>query len=207
MSFSGKRFTVAFAFLLSACGGSPKPTPAPTPRPARPPASAPASTAAAERQTDSPLPLPRRVVEPPISGATVGQAVERFLAREKAHGASARHVIERIDLNGDRQDDALVLLQSRRYCSSRGCALLIFIRTDTGYEMHSRLLLGRTPLIATESHTRGWRDLVAPMTTVKAGMRLVMLKHDGAGYPADADRLPLYPADRDLDGKVLFSDD
>lgn len=207
MSFSGKRFTLAFAFLLSACGGSTKPAPTPTPRPARAPASAPASATAAERQTDASRPLPRRVVEAPISGATLGQAIERFLAREKAHGASAQHVVERIDLNGDRQDDALVLLQSRRYCSSRGCALLIFIRNDAGYQLHSRLLLGRTPLIATDSRTRGWRDLVAPMTTVKTGMRLVVLKHDGAGYPADADRLPLFPADRDLDGKVLFSDD
>ena len=142
-----------------------------------------------------------------LRGATVEQVMVQFLAHEGAAGAEARHVVERIDLNGDRKDDALVLLQSRRYCSARGCTLLVFERVGDAYQLHSRLLLGRTPLIAAESHTGGWRDLVAPMTSATAGMRLMMMKHTARGYPDDPAQLAVVPPTREVRGRVLFSDD
>jgi hypothetical protein len=137
----------------------------------------------------------------------VEQAVAQFLAREGASGADARHVVERIDLNGDGADEALVLLQSRRHCSARGCTLLVLERRNGAYEVHSRLLLGRTPLIAADSRTGGWRDLVAPITTASAGMRLMLVKHAAGGYPADPAQLAVVSPTKEVDGRVLFSDD
>jgi hypothetical protein len=130
----------------------------------------------------------------------------QFLAHDRGN-AEVRHVVERIDLNGDGREDALVLLQSRRHCSARGCTLLVFERVGEEYELHSRLLLGRTPLIATESRTGGWRDLVAPMTSSAAGMRLMVVKHTPRGYPDDPAQLAAVPATREVRGRVLFSDD
>jgi hypothetical protein len=130
----------------------------------------------------------------------------QFLAHDRG-AKDVRHVVERIDLNGDGTEDALVLLQSRRHCSARGCTLLVFERVGHAFELHSRLLLGRTPLIATESHTGGWRDLVAPMTSPTAGMRLMVVKHTARGYPDDPAQLAAVPATREVHGRVLFSDD
>ncbi len=209
MSFRLSYFAAALLGLLVGCSGTP--APAPAPEPASGPVSRPAS-APAER----PAPPPRASAPPAhaapaagrttLRGATIEQAMAQFLAHDRG-GKDVRHVVERIDLNGDGRDDALVLLQSRRHCSARGCTLLVFERVDDAFELHSRLLLGRTPLIATESHTGGWRDLVAPMTSPTAGMRLMVVKHTARGYPDDPAQLAAVPATREVRGRVLFSDD
>ena len=216
MWFRSKSFILGSAILCSACAGTPAAAP-PAPRTAT------SMPAAAERESPEPAPVrptaapvpasPAAAPAPPdatranVHGSTLAEAMDRFLALEHARGASAEHVTELIDLNGDRHQDALVLMRSRRYCSSRGCLLLVFEGTGKGYQLNSRLLLGRTPMIATNARTQGWRDLVAPMTTARAGMRLVVLKHSAAGYPADAEQLAVVPPTRSVQGRVLFSDD
>jgi hypothetical protein len=210
MSFRVSYFSAALLGLLTGCATPPETAPAPLPatapaaRPAPAPAERPSAPGPDARAADVPA---RPAAGEAIRGETIESAVTQFLAAERARGADSRHVIELIDLNGDRRDDALVLLQSRRYCSARGCALLVFEHTARGFELHSRVLLGRTPLIAAESRTRGWRDLVAPMTTATAGMRLMMLKHTAAGYPDDPAQLAVVPPTREVRGRVLFSDD
>lgn len=207
MSFRRMRLALIPAVLCSGCtGGTPPAEPAP--RRAEAPA------AAAERQTrTAPAAEPAmRAPEPAaalprVSGATLRQALDRYLALEQARGVAAGHAIEHVDLNGDRRDEALVLMRSRRFCGSRGCLLLVFERTTAGYELHSRFLLGRTPMIAAEERTAGWRDLVAPMTSAGAGMRLVVLRHRNGTYPADTEQLAALPPTRNVSGRVLFSDD
>jgi hypothetical protein len=217
MWFRSKSFILGSAILCSGCAGTPAAAP-PAPR------SAQGTPAAAERESPESAPVRRGPAPTPASpvaaapatpaatranvhGGTLAEAMDRFLALEHARGASAEHVTELIDLNGDRHQDALVLMRSRRYCGSRGCLLLVFEGTGKGYRLNSRLLLGRTPMIATDARTEGWRDLVAPMTTARAGMRLVVLKHGAAGYPADAEQLAVVPPTRSVQGRVLFSDD
>lgn len=206
MWFRSKPFILGSAILCSACAGTPAAAP-PAPR------TAVSTPAAAERESPASAPPAAAVPATPaatrasVHGSTLAEAMDRFLALEHARGASAEHVTELIDLNGDRHQDALVLMRSRRYCGSRGCLLLVFEGTGKGYRLNSRLLLGRTPMIATDARTEGWRDLVAPMTTARAGMRLVVLKHGAAGYPADAEQLAVVPPTRSVQGRVLFSDD
>lgn len=214
MSFRYNRFASLGATLCFGCAGAaPAPAPAPdAPRPAAATAERPIQPATAPAPVvQRPAPAPDRSPPAPTSaavrGATLDEALERFLALENARGGAAEHVTERIDLNGDRRDDALVLLRSRRYCGARGCLLLVFERVADGYRLNSRLLLGRTPMIATDARTGGWRDLVAPMTTPRAGMRLVVLKHTTGAYPADTERLAIVPPSRAVNGRVLFSED
>lgn len=215
MWFRRKSFVLGSAILCSACASSPSPAPAAAPATASRPAAAERETAdvtpAHSGGPSAPAPS-RQPAAPAVSGAsvhgsTLAEAMDRFLALEHARGANAAHVTEVIDLNGDRHQDALVLMRSRRYCGSRGCLLLVFEGTPKGYRLNSRLLLGRTPMIATDVRTGGWRDLVAPMTTSRSGMRLVVLRHGAEGYPADADQLAVVPPTRSVHGRVLFSDD
>ncbi|HEU4828640.1 MAG TPA: hypothetical protein VFT04_05555 [Gemmatimonadales bacterium] len=210
MSFRLSYFTATLLGLLAGCSSGPAPAAAPAPSPERAPATHPAPAerpASATPTRAANTPARDKPVRAAFRGASVEQVMTQFLAHEGAAGADARHVVERIDLNNDRQDDALVLLQSRRYCNARGCTLLVFERVGDAYQLHSRLLLGRTPLIAAESRTGGWRDLVAPMTSATAGMRLMMMKHTARGYPDDPAQLAVVPATREVRGRVLFSDD
>lgn len=208
MSFFGKSLVVASAIVCIGCARESAPTaPAPQPRAGQ--------SVAAERESPADRSPPKPQAHPAvmsgsvpaIRGATLREAIDRFLRTERARGVSAQHVVERIDLNGDSREDALVLMRSRRYCGSRGCLLLVFERTGSGYQLQSRLVLGRTPMIATEDRTAGWRDLVAPMTTAGAGMRLVVLQHRNGAYPADAEQLAAVSPSRQVSGRVLFSDD
>ncbi len=216
MWFRSKPFVLGSAILCSACAGSASPAPAAAPVTASRPAAADRETAGAApvRGSGPSAPAPSRqpaaapaATGASVHGSTLAEAMDRFLALEHARGANAAHVTEVIDLNGDRHQDALVLMRSRRYCGSRGCLLLVFEGTPKGYRLNSRLLLGRTPMIATDVRTGGWRDLVAPMTTSRSGMRLVVLRHGAEGYPADADQLAVVPPTRSVHGRVLFSDD
>ncbi len=216
MWFRSKPFVLGSAILCSACAGSASPAPAAAPVTASRPAAAERETAEAApvRGSGPSAPAPSRqpaaapaATGASVHGSTLAEAMDRFLALEHARGANAAHVTEVIDLNGDRHQDALVLMRSRRYCGSRGCLLLVFEGTPKGYRLNSRLLLGRTPMIATDVRTGGWRDLVAPMTTSRSGMRLVVLRHGAEGYPADADQLAVVPPTRSVHGRVLFSDD
>lgn len=209
MSFRISYFTAALLGMLVGCSGGagPAPAPAPSAGPVAPPAPAPAERPAQPPRASIPTapaaPAPSRES---LRAATVEEAMAQFLAHDRG-SKDVRHVVERIDLNGDGTEDALVLLQSRRHCSARGCTLLVFERVGNAFELHSRLLLGRTPLIAAESHTGGWRDLVAPMTSPTAGMRLMVVKHTGRGYPDDPAQLAAVPPTREVRGRVLFSDD
>lgn len=210
MSFSTKRLALGMVVLVTACSSGRLPE-------AAAPAPAPTRSTAANRPPDAAHPpvrreLPGRSAEAPsrrrsISGPTVQAAVNRYLQAEHATGADRKHVVERVDLNGDNRDDALVLMQSRRYCSVSGCKVLVFQNTGDGYSLTSEMRLGRTPMIAANTRTNGWRDLVAPMTTSRAGMQLVMLKHSDAGYPPDGERAPVVSPNREINGRVLFSDD
>ena len=210
MSFSTKRLALGMVFLVTACSSGRLPeaaAPAPAPVPSST-ANRPPEVARQPRRVES----PGRSAEAPsrrrsISGPTVQAAVNRFLQSEHATGADRRHVVERVDLNGDSRDDVLVLMQSRPYCSAFGCKVLVFQNTGEGYSLTSEMRLGRTPMIAANTRTNGWRDLVAPMTTSRAGMQLVMLKHSDDGYPADGERAPVVSPNREINGRVLFSDD
>ena len=142
-----------------------------------------------------------------VRARTVDAALQQYSAGEKARINENERVVELVDLNGDGGKEALVLLRSRRHCTSRGCTLLVFQQVQGGYELHSRLLLGRTPMVATHRRTGGWRDLVAPMTSARTGMRLVTLKHGADGYPANVEHLAAIPPTQSISGEVLFSDD
>ena len=139
--------------------------------------------------------------------ATLDAAIEEYAVAERQRIAAGERVVELVDLNGDGGKDALVLLRSKRHCSSRGCTVLVFQQVRGGYELHSRFLLGRTPMVATNRRTGGWRDLAAPMTSARTGMRLVMLRHGADGYPANAEHLAAVPPTQRISGQVLFSDD
>lgn len=85
------------------------------------------------------------------------------------------------DLDGDKRDDAVVLLLGPSWCGSGGCTMLVFHATDSGYSFISESSAAREPIRVASSASNGWRDLIVE----SKGLGDVVLKFDGTRYPSD----------------------
>ncbi|WP_089605065.1 hypothetical protein [Acinetobacter piscicola] len=92
------------------------------------------------------------------------------------------------DLNGDGQQDALVLLNGMDWCGSGGCTMLIFKgKPNQAFEFLSKTTLVDSPVYSTTYVSNGWKQLL--VYSRKHGQ--VMLKFDGAVYPLNPSLLPV----------------
>lgn len=92
------------------------------------------------------------------------------------------------DLNGDGQDDAIVLLKGQEWCGSGGCTMLIFKgKPNQTFEILSKTTLVGSPVYSTTYIYNGWKQL--SVYSRKHGQ--VMLKFDGTGYPLNPSLLLL----------------
>ena len=132
-------------------------------------------------------------IEPPTAerllpkGEGVVDALNDYFLSINALTASPYEVAYQ-DLNGDRLDDALVLLQGPDWCGLGGCPLLIFQGMGkSDFIFLSRTERVRQPVLLGESRTNGWRDLVVG-ATIK-GQPEDMLLHRGLeGYPSSSNQ-------------------
>jgi hypothetical protein len=85
------------------------------------------------------------------------------------------------DLDGDRRDDAVVMLVGPSWCGTAGCVLLVFHATALGYDFVSETSAAREPVRVAAAASNGWRDLI--VSTKNSGD--VVLKYDGTRYPSD----------------------
>lgn len=83
------------------------------------------------------------------------------------------------DLNGDGLADAIVLLQSRKWCGSGGCNMLIFRGTAEGFTLVSVSTVTSTPLRVLTDKTAGWNTLIVH----SRGRGEVLMRFDGSRYP------------------------
>ena len=74
-----------------------------------------------------------------------------------ANGQRAKLQLQGLDLNGDGQQDAIVLVDHPVYCGSRGCAVHVFVGEGSALRRVGDILASEvTPAPTT---TAGWRDL------------------------------------------------
>jgi type II secretory pathway pseudopilin PulG len=86
-----------------------------------------------------------------------------------------------IDLNGDGQEDAIILLSGTDWCGTGGCTLLVFKNDRGGYSLLSRSTVTRPPIRVSPTMTNGWKDLVVST----GGIGDVLMQFDGAAYPGN----------------------
>jgi hypothetical protein len=82
------------------------------------------------------------------------------------------------DLNGDRVDDAVVLLLGSDYCGSGGCTMAVFRGSAEGFQFVSRSTVTSEPIGVSGEVRRGWRTLIVHTRGGDALMRF-----DGRRYP------------------------
>lgn len=136
----------------------------------------------------------------------LNQALLAYLAKKGDDPKYADpHQIARIDLNGDGQKDALVLLENPMYfCGTGGCTMLVFKGTKSGFEFVSRSSLIRSPVLVSETKTHGWRDLIVEVSGGGATPKTVALKYTGSKYPLNPSTQPALPKNQPVKGTKAF---
>lgn len=85
------------------------------------------------------------------------------------------------DLNGDGEDDAVVLVRGLSWCGNGGCTMLVFRGTSSGFRFVSRSTVSDVPIRLSSIKSKGWKTLI--VNSRKTGDML--LKYDGRAYPSD----------------------
>jgi hypothetical protein len=96
-----------------------------------------------------------------------------------------RHSI--IDLDGDGNPDALVLMAGQDWCGSGGCTLLVFRHVHGKFELISRSTVADIPIRVSPETSHGWNALVVH----SKGRGDVLLRFGGSRYPLNPSLQPL----------------
>lgn len=149
-----------------------------------------------------------RVKEPELErvipeGKGVTEALNDYL-RQNSIAQDNSFVTDYIDLNNDKVDEGLVLMQGLDWCNISGCTLLVFRGLPGGsFEFVSAIEKVREPIKASDQRTSGWRDLVVA-TQIKQQPQDVRLGFDGQGYPESAIAGTVLPGLSEIPGESAF---
>ena len=86
-----------------------------------------------------------------------------------------------VDLNGDGQLDAVVLLRGTMWCGSGGCTMLIFRGTANGFQLVSKSTITGEPIEVLPAVAHGWRTLIVNT----GGIGPVVMQFNGSRYPGN----------------------
>ena len=105
-----------------------------------------------------------------------------------------RYHHNKVDLNSDRQPDAIVAVLDQSSCGTGGCPMLIFKGDGRGgYQLVTEMSVSRPPLIVLKIKTRGWNDLVMYVSGGGIKPYYSLLKFDGKTYPENPTVEPEIP--------------
>lgn len=105
-----------------------------------------------------------------------------------------RYFYNRVDLDGDGRPEVIAYVAGPWVCGSGGCAVYVLREANGRYAVLSALSLGRTPVVVSPRSTRGWRDLIVPVSGGGARAGYAVLRFDGARYPWNPSTQPAAPA-------------
>lgn len=117
------------------------------------------------------------------------------IQRDYASGDDAtptRYVEALADLNGDGKNELLVHVLGTTACGSGGCPTLVYVLLGNGYWRMATIGLTHLPIRASATRTRGWRNLIVPVSGGGAQAGDIELVFDGRGYPKNPTVLGRY---------------
>jgi hypothetical protein len=88
-----------------------------------------------------------------------------------------RHALT--DLNGDRVDDAVVLMTDPAWCGTGGCRLVVFKGSRRGFTLQSQSSVSDVPIRVSPIVVAGWKSLIVH----SRGRGAVLLRFSGTRYP------------------------
>jgi len=140
----------------------------------------------------------------PVSDHALGAAIRQSLGVD---AGSFRYYSRAIDLNSDGRDEVVVYVVSPMYCGTGGCPTIVFTPQDGGLREVSSISITRPPIVAAETKSNGWRDLVVHVSGggIIPGYE-ARLRFDGRSYPSNPSVPPAEPVKGAVKGTVLISD-
>jgi hypothetical protein len=133
--------------------------------------------------------------------------VEAAIRRELSGDVTnVRYLYNSIDLDGDGRDEKIVYLASPSTCGTGGCTMLILKAAGKGYSLLSRHTIVNSPIVVSNTTTKGWRDII--LLVAGGGMRpsYHILKFDGSAYPSNPSTAPKLASGTIVTGTALISD-
>ena len=110
------------------------------------------------------------------SPSQLDTAVRAFMKE----GATPGYRYAQVDLNGDGQADALVLLEGD-YCGYGGCTLLVLRASPSGFALVSSTTISNEPIGVINERRHGWKTLLV----TSRGVGPVLMRLNGAKYPTN----------------------
>lgn len=105
----------------------------------------------------------------------VKAALKKYFRIHKTDPKKTQFSSVRFDLNGDGNDDAIVLLD---WCAGNQCEMVIFEANDNGLKFSSRVSRIQAPIIISKSQHFSWQSLLVKKTNSWS-----LLNFDGLSYP------------------------
>jgi heat shock protein HslJ len=112
----------------------------------------------------------------------------------------AGYAYERIDMNGDGQEEMFVYLLGPFFCGTGGCELQLFTRGAKGYSLIQSFPITRTPIVVMKDQTRRWNTFWGIRSGGGARASYVQHVFNGKRYVVKA----RVPAGKVPSGKKLF---
>jgi len=126
--------------------------------------------------------------------AALADAIALYLAQGSQPRASG-YDYARIDLNGDRKRDALVMLKVPYgyWCGIHGCTMLVFTADGNKFTLINAVQPVRGPVYVSTLKSNGWKNLVIRVSGRSSKAKDVAMMFDGRRYPITPSNLPPFP--------------
>jgi hypothetical protein len=126
----------------------------------------------------------------------------------------SRYYYNFVDINGDKQPEAIVYLVGKYNCGSGGCKTLIFTQDGQDYRLVTEMTVSPSPILVTNQRTNGWNDIVSPYSKiVRQGddytdkLYYARMQFDGQTYPSNPSVAPEVEPGNTLKGIAVIADD
>ncbi|EAQ75090.1 MULTISPECIES: hypothetical protein [unclassified Synechococcus] len=120
-----------------------------------------------------------------------------------------RYAYNRIDLNGDRQDELVATVIGPYTCGTGGCNAYVFQSgpKGKGLRLVSQMSLFKPPLVVSDQRHNGWRDLISRVRIDAGHGYYARLPFNGRGYPSNPSTPPAEPLRSALPGVAMLNTD
>lgn len=130
---------------------------------------------------------------------------EALLAIYGPETGEVRYFSGQIDLDGDGVDEIIAHVAGPTVCGSGGCTTLVFTPEGSGLRRVADVSVSRPPIVAAETRTNGWRDLVVSVSGGGAQSGQALLAFDGTAYPGNPTVAPAQALGEAPPGTVVIA--
>jgi len=141
-------------------------------------------------------------IRQPLDERLLAKGVERYRLNKKMPKSPYQSV--GVDLNGDGQPEAVVLMEGEKWCAKTGCTLAILTKGRTGYRPVATIRRVRAPVLVANERRNGWSSLVVETGLPGPRANRVWLRFGAKGYPGNAVTQTPMPADIEVSGEVVL---